>query len=188
MKRSAPLKFSEAELIEMEHLYEIGWSVQRIGKRFGCLSGSIHARLVKRGNVRTRTAAETRRLRPLPVRVDASGYLAHRGVRVHRLIAARMIGRSFVPGEVVHHKNGDRLDNRPENLVVFPSNGIHMGEHASWGTTEEAQMIRYRLGGLSARETAERMGLSENRVRGRWSYLQAKGEVPKIRAGRKKGR
>jgi hypothetical protein len=37
----------------------------------------------------------------------------------HRLVMARLIGRAFTAEETVHHRNGDRLDNRPENLELW---------------------------------------------------------------------
>jgi hypothetical protein len=36
----------------------------------------------------------------------------------HREVMERMIGRKLQPHETVHHKNGDRADNRPENLQL----------------------------------------------------------------------
>lgn len=40
--------------------------------------------------------------------------------KLYRQVAARMLGRQLQSGEVVHHINGDRSDNRPDNLAVLP--------------------------------------------------------------------
>ena len=52
-------------------------------------------------------------------------------VYLHIIIAEEMLGRSLLPEEVVHHKDLNKLNNNPDNLMVFASRSDHSRFHES---------------------------------------------------------
>lgn len=75
----------------------------------------------------------------LKSRKDANGYVlihepehpqadANGFVREHRVVMANMLGRLLESSEEVHHKNGDRSDNRPENLELWMKGAHRPGQ------------------------------------------------------------
>jgi len=57
--------------------------------------------------------------------ISTKGYLLYHGQPVHRLIAGPLSGNALQPDDVVHHKNGNKLDCRPQNLEALPRNEHH---------------------------------------------------------------
>lgn len=55
---------------------------------------------------------------------DCWGY-----VQEHRLIMEEKIGRYLNPGETVHHLDGNKLNNTPDNLILFPTTNAHSAYH-----------------------------------------------------------
>lgn len=63
-------------------------------------------------------------------RGKAAGYVFE-----HILVMENMLGRNLFPNETVHHKNGVRHDNRPNNLelwVASPRHGIRAEDALMW--------------------------------------------------------
>lgn len=59
------------------------------------------------------------------VRINVGG----KRILQHRYIMEQHLGRPLTKGECVHHINGDRTDNRIENLDLIENNGEHMHQH-----------------------------------------------------------
>ena len=59
------------------------------------------------------------------------------GQATHRLVAEQVLGRKLLPGEVVHHIDGNKRNNAPENLMIFSS----QSEHAAWHAAHRKEVM-----------------------------------------------
>ena len=70
--------------------------------------------------------------------LDANGYWRFKdsNILVHRYVARKYLGRRLKFGEVVHHQDGNKWNNRPYNLHVCTQaehEGIHMHNLKTYG-------------------------------------------------------
>ena len=57
-------------------------------------------------------------------------------VAQHRLVVEQYLQRKLKKGEVVHHINENRSDNKPKNLYLFSKRGLH---------TSFTQLVKYKI-------------------------------------------
>ena len=126
-----PIKSGELDTIKELHQY--GMSQQRISIQIG-RSQSFVSRVCKQNNI----VAHNHRAGPhsmwkggrwingsgyVVILIDADDPLAcmrskNRYAPEHRIVMARSLGRPLLKTETVHHINGDKTDNRIENLQL----------------------------------------------------------------------
>lgn len=105
--RERSLRFSARQLAEMERMYRQGDSTHSIAEHFGCLSGSVWARLRERGvEMRPRSFSKRSAV------VDSGGYARWGDTRIHRIVAEAWYG-PIPEGHHVHHKGRRQAEQPP---------------------------------------------------------------------------
>lgn len=94
-------------------------SVKELAEKFDC-HGSTMKRKLEKYNINTPSQYNKK-----ATLADINGYqvmqcgVVGKGVLVHRLLAVAEYGYDEVCDNVVHHKNGIKWDNRPDNIEVM---------------------------------------------------------------------
>jgi hypothetical protein len=143
----------ELDLEQVRKMYEQNvMTIQEIAKALNA-SPNFVAKSVRASGAKMRKSGASKERKPKKQRcVDRFGYVFvlapeshladYRGyVREHRLVAETKIGRKLFDWEDVHHIDGDKANNLPENLEVL-TRSEHIRRHNNESST--ARSFRFR--------------------------------------------
>ena len=61
---------------------------------------------------------------------EGKTYAKRYGRHEHRIVAEQILGRKLLPGEIVHHVDGNKRNNREDNILILDSQSEHAKLHA----------------------------------------------------------
>ena len=173
-RRCGAIKRDVANDIEICRMYNDGRSCAEIAKVYGMSSVQIQ-RILKENGVKV----DMYRMKKGGLHISKGGYIRfdyskgngfHAGRKVHTLIAEMVLGRMLCKDEVVHHIDGDKLNNHPNNLAVI-SKGEHTILHLEKDNRKklsesEVNSIRseHEKGTFKQAEAARRYGVSRSLI------------------------
>lgn len=64
----------------------------------------------------------------------------------HRIVAEKVLGRELRPGELVHHKDGDKLNNSPDNLTILSGHAEHRKFHPPHNKRKDNPVVECECG------------------------------------------
>lgn len=131
-----PRSLNQKQDADISELYVLGKSQKALAKQYNVGRSQIRKSLRRTGTSTFGRKGQSMEKNPAwkgGRRLSKDGYVQiriqnQRGyVLEHRFVMEKILGRPLKKEEVVHHKNGILADNRPENLLLFSSNGVHLG-------------------------------------------------------------
>jgi hypothetical protein len=100
--------------------------------------------------------------------ISVTGYLTvwtgKTSVRGHRIIMEQALGRELLPSEVVHHINGDKLDNDISNLLVMTDSERRSLHGRKLSEQDVLEIVYLYCEGYSQRFISRIFGISHSHI------------------------
>lgn len=146
--------FDESSASQCLALYEAGETLKSLGKRYGCDPATVRNLMIRNNAKRRPTGRRNTCFRY----VDANGYVrvkcpghprSYNGfVKEHHLVYESAHGE-IQDGYDIHHRNGDKQDNRIENLECMRSCDhmrLSRRSNTSGGNDRDPRVVRNKIG------------------------------------------